>query len=88
MTVVLEDSGALLGLAIATLGLTMTLLTGNPRWDAAATLGIGALLAALAFILGGRAHSLLIGQAADTSTLKTIQFILENAPFIERVVDT
>ncbi len=88
LTVVLEDFGALLGLAIATMGLTMTLITGDPRWDAAATMAIGALLAALAFILGGRAHSLLIGQAADTATLRTIQRTMEKAPFIESVVDT
>jgi len=88
LTVVLEDSGALTGLALAAGGLTMTLLTGDPRWDAAASMGIGCILGVLAFILGGRAHSLLIGQAADTHTLDMIDRILQDAPFVERVVDS
>lgn len=88
LTVVLEDCGALIGLGIASGGLAMTYLTGDARWDAAATMGIGLLLAALAFVLGGRAHSLLLGQAASTPTLNTIDRILNSAPFIERVVDS
>ena len=88
LTVVLEDSGALIGLAFAAMGLTMTFLTGDSRWDAAASMAIGAILGVLAFILGGRAHSLLIGQAADTPTLDAIDRILRNAPFVARVVDS
>ncbi|MNX46450.1 Cation efflux family protein [compost metagenome] len=88
LTVVLEDFGALIGLAFAAGGLTMTLLTGDSRWDAAASMAIGCTLGVLAFILGGRAHSLLIGQAADTHTLDLIDRILCHAPFVERVVDS
>lgn len=88
LTVVLEDGGALVGLAFAAMGLTMTLLTGDPRWDAAASMAIGCMLGVLAFILGGRAHSLLIGQAADTRTLDKIDRILQDAPFVARVVDS
>lgn len=88
LTVVLEDSGALVGLAFAAGGLTMTMLTGDARWDAAASMAIGFTLGVLAFILGGRAHSLLIGQAADTPTLDTIDRILRSAPFVKRVVDS
>lgn len=87
LTVVLEDSGAIVGLLLAASGLGLTQLTGDARWDALATMLIGVLLAILAFILGGRAHSLLIGQAADTRTLERIDHMLGAAPFVDRVVD-
>ena len=47
--VLLEDSGALLGLVLALAGVTMAEITADPRWDAAGSLGIGVLLG-LAFI--------------------------------------
>jgi len=39
----LEDSGALLGLVFATSGVALALVTGNPLWDGLGTLAIGVL---------------------------------------------
>jgi divalent metal cation (Fe/Co/Zn/Cd) transporter len=63
--VVLEDSTALLGVAIAALGLTLHRVTGNAQWDAAASIAIGVLLAVIAFEIGRDSESLLIGESAD-----------------------
>src|SRR5262249_13316499 len=47
-TVVLEDSAALLSILAAATGLTLARVTGEPRWDAAASALIGLILVAVA----------------------------------------
>jgi cation diffusion facilitator family transporter len=63
--VLLEDTGALIGLALALGGVGMAELTGEPVWDGIGTLGIGVLLAIIAVILIHEMKSLLIGESAD-----------------------
>ena len=62
--VLLEDTGALLGLILALLGVGLTVATGNPIWDGIGTAAIGGLLAVIAVILMVEMHSLLIGEGA------------------------
>lgn len=62
--VIVEDTGALIGLLLALVGLVATQLTGDPRWDAAATVAIGLLLCGLAAFLTHEMHSLLVGEPA------------------------
>ena len=62
--VLLEDAAALLGLVFALIGVGMTLITGQGRWDAAGTLLIGLLLVLVAGVLAIEMNSLLIGEAA------------------------
>lgn len=62
--VVLEDIAALIGLFFAYLGVGLTVLTGNPVFDATASILIGLLLATVSFILARKMMSLLIGEAA------------------------
>ena len=59
--VLLEDTGALLGLVIALVGVALAAATGNPRWDALGSIAIGALLGIIAVILIVETKSLLIG---------------------------
>jgi cation diffusion facilitator family transporter len=70
--VLLEDSGALLGLVFALFGVGLSVITGDPVWDAIGTLMIGALLGVIAVILIVEMKSLLIGEGATTSELGTI----------------
>ncbi|OBF06377.1 cation diffusion facilitator family transporter [Mycobacterium sp. ACS4054] len=85
--VLLEDSAALLGLGLAFAGVTLTVVTGNPLWDAVSTLGIGALLAVIAVVLIVETHSLLIGEGATTNQCKMIRTALQRAEHVESVVD-
>lgn len=83
--VLLEDFGALLGLALALVGVVLTVLTGNGVWDGVATVGIGLLLGAIAGVLIVEMKSLLIGEGADPATLRAIQRALECGR-VERVL--
>jgi cation diffusion facilitator family transporter len=60
----LEDSGALVGLTLALLGVGLSIVTGNGVFDGIASLCIGALLATIAVLLARETTSLLIGEAA------------------------
>ncbi len=62
--VLLEDTGALIGLLFALLGVGLTVITGNPVWDGIGTVAIGVLLGVIAVILMVEMKSLLIGEGA------------------------
>ncbi|MGC5256291.1 cation diffusion facilitator family transporter [Gordonia sp. DT218] len=62
--VLLEDSGALIGLVLALAGVGLTMLTGDAVWDGVGTLAIGVLLGVIAIILIVEMKSLLIGEGA------------------------
>jgi cation diffusion facilitator family transporter len=85
--VVVEESAALLGIVVAASGVGLAAWTGNARWDAAASIGIGLLLTALAFMLGGKSRSLLLGQGALPEELERMQAIFEASPDVEKVID-
>ena len=71
--VLLEDSAALLGLVFALFGVSLTLITGNGRWDAAGTAMIGLLLVAVAALLAMETSSLLLGEGAGPEDLAAIK---------------
>ena len=83
--VLLEDAGALLGLVFALAGVSLTMITGDPVWDAVGTLGIGVLLAVIAVILIIETKSLLIGEGASPAVLRTIVTELEQGK-VQRVI--
>src|SRR5690242_9917090 len=70
--VLLEDFGALIGLALALVGVGLTVLTGNPVFDSLGTLAIGLLLGVIAVILIVEMKSLLIGEGASEPVLRRI----------------
>ncbi|MEA2320649.1 MAG: hypothetical protein QOD81_499 [Solirubrobacteraceae bacterium] len=82
----LEDSGALLGLVFALAGVLLTLLTGNPIFDGIGTLGIGALLICIAVVLAIEMRSLLIGESASPDLQRKIEAEFERAPGVRRVI--
>ncbi len=62
--VLLEDSGALVGLVFALLGITVADLTGDYRWDGVGAFAIGTLLVVIALFLAFEMASMLIGESA------------------------
>ncbi|HEU4468130.1 MAG TPA: cation transporter [Nitrososphaeraceae archaeon] len=63
LTVMVEDSAALLGIAIAAIGIYLTNVTNNMIYDALASISIGAVLMLFAFFLAKENRALLIGEA-------------------------
>lgn len=83
--VLLEDTGALVGLVLALGGVGLSTLTGDPVWDAIGTICIGILLGAIAVILIVETKSLLIGEGARAPLVRTITGSLVGGP-VERVI--
>lgn len=73
LIVLLENAGALAGLAIAAAGLALGHFTGNPVWDGAASMLIGLVLGAIALMLLTEAKGLLIGESADPALIEAIR---------------
>jgi cation diffusion facilitator family transporter len=84
--VLLEDTGALVGLVLALAGVGLTVLTGNPIWDGIGTLCIGALLAVIAVILMVEMHSALIGEGATEQEGDAIRTALVQTKNVDRVI--
>jgi divalent metal cation (Fe/Co/Zn/Cd) transporter len=82
----LEDSGALVGLSLALLGVGLSVLTGNGVFDGIATLCIGVLLAAIAVLLARETTSLIIGEAAVPEQANKIYAALQSAPGVQQVI--
>ena len=86
VAVLLEDSAACLGIVLAVSGLTLSHATGNPAWDAGASILIGLLLGAIAVWLIRRNHTLLVGPAIPPQARERIRRTLSAHPAVERVV--
>jgi cation diffusion facilitator family transporter len=84
--VLLEDTGAEIGLGLALFGVVMAKVTEEPRWDALGSLGIGILLVAIALVLAVEMKSLLIGEAASQSDQEAIRGAIEGAPSVRRLI--
>lgn len=74
--VLLEDFGALIGLVLALFGVSMTLVTGDGRWDAVGSGAIGLLLVVIAIVLAVETKSLLLGESASRKDVDAIRAAL------------
>jgi len=84
--VLLEDLGALIGLVLALIGVGMTLVTDQGRWDAAGTMAIGVLLVVIAVILAVETKSLLLGEAATAEDETRIAAAITAGDEVERII--
>jgi cation diffusion facilitator family transporter len=81
-----EDTGALVGLVIALVAVAVSALTGNTVFDAVGSLGIGVLLGVNSVVLGIEMTSLLVGETASPEELREIEGRLATTPGVRRVV--
>ncbi|MFI9269101.1 cation diffusion facilitator family transporter [Kitasatospora sp. NPDC052896] len=84
--VLLEDTGALIGLVLALTGVGLTVLTGDGVWDGLGTLTIGLLLVLIAVVLALETKSLLIGESADRSVVAAVRAALVDGRSLTRVI--
>jgi zinc transporter 9 len=85
VAVVLEDAAACLGVLLAFGGILMSRVTGDPRWDAVASILIGLLLGAIAIWLIARNRHLLVGPAIPEEVRDRIREVLKSHPAVEKV---
>ncbi len=84
--ILLEDVGALLGLSVALVCVSLSAWTGDPRFDALGSLLIGALLAVIAVVLGWEMQSLLIGESATPEVQRRIRDRIESHEHVRRLI--
>jgi cation diffusion facilitator family transporter len=84
-TVLFEDSAALVGLAIAFLGIFFGELLDEPRLDGVASVLIGLNLAVVAVALARESRGLLVGESVDPRVRRSLCVIAENDPQVKRV---
>jgi cation diffusion facilitator family transporter len=84
--ILLEDIAALLGLVLALLGVSLSMLTGEPRFDALGSIAIGSLLAAVAFVVASKMRSLLIGESASSADQTAIRQALLEGTRLRRII--
>jgi cation diffusion facilitator family transporter len=84
--ILLEDIAALLGLVFAFIGVGVSILTGDPIWDAIGTLAIGVLLVLVAIILGIETKSLLVGEGATKGDVTRIRGAINAHAEVEAII--
>ncbi|MEV7776400.1 cation diffusion facilitator family transporter [Kitasatospora sp. NPDC086791] len=84
--VLLEDTGALIGLLLALFGVSLTVITGDGVWDGIGTLCIGVLLVVIAVVLAMETKSLLLGESADKDAVRRIREALVDGRSVTRVI--
>jgi cation diffusion facilitator family transporter len=87
IVVLLEDLGALVGICIALLGITLTTLTGQREWDAIAAIAIGVLLMSIGLVVNRETQSLLIGESAAVDVVAAIRRAIASTDGVDAVVD-
>jgi cation diffusion facilitator family transporter len=86
-TVFLEDSAALVGVALALTALILHAVTGSAVWDAAGSICIGLLLIVVAYLLARRTKGLLLEEAAPHDVVEPIEAMVNQAGWVGRVDD-
>lgn len=79
-----EDLAALLGLIFALVAVLLTMITGNPLFDAIGTLSIGVLLIVIAVFVAVQVKAMLIGQSVDpASKARMLTFLQQRVEIAE-----
>ncbi len=80
-----EDLAALFGLLLALIAVVVTMLTGDPLWDAIGSISIGVVLIVVAVGIAIQIKGLLIGQSAEPETEARMRARLESNAGVETV---
>ena len=83
--VLLENGAAMAGIIVAAIGLAISQVTGDPRFDGAASVVIGVILGITALILAYESKALLIGEAADPELVAALREMVASRPGVTTV---
>jgi len=87
ITVLLEDSAALIGLVIAAVGIYLAHVLEEPRLDGMASLAIGGVLVLVALFLASESRGLLVGERADPELTDRLRLVAEAEDEVDAVED-
>jgi cation diffusion facilitator family transporter len=86
LTVIVEDSAALLGIVIAGISISLSETTRNTIFDGIGSLCIGIVLMVFAFFLAKENKALLIGEAISRKDYKRIDDLIHEIPEVNRII--
>ena len=82
-----EEVGAILGLMFALISIVLSIVTGNPLFDAIGSIGIGCLLIVISMFMAIKIKGLLIGQSIAPEVRQDIIDFLETQPEVKTVLN-
>jgi cation diffusion facilitator family transporter len=82
-----EDIAALAGLAIAFVAVLLTVVTGNPAWDACGSIGVGLLLMVIAGLIAREVKSMIVGESASPEVRREIEAFLRARSEIRSIIN-
>jgi cation diffusion facilitator family transporter len=83
--VLFEDSAALIGIALAAIGIGLQAITGVAFWDPLASVAIGVMLIFVAFWMARDARYMLVGASARPDERARLEAALESFPEVDEV---
>ena len=86
ITILVEDSAALLGIAIAGAGIFFSERTGDSIYDSISSLSIGFILIVFAFFLAKENKGLLIGESISMKDYKKVVGLIKSIPEVNRII--
>jgi cation diffusion facilitator family transporter len=84
-TVFVEDTAALIGIAVAAAGIGLSHAFGNPYFDPAASLLIGVVMIGAAIVLARKCSGLLVGESLDREQIVKLRNAIALDPAVETV---
>ncbi|MEH2159852.1 MAG: cation diffusion facilitator family transporter [Nostoc sp.] len=86
ITILFEDTAAILGLFVALIGIFLGHLFNNVSFDGIASIIIGIILAIVAVVLARESKGLLVGESADPQTIANIRSLSKTEPGVKEVI--
>jgi divalent metal cation (Fe/Co/Zn/Cd) transporter len=86
LTVIVEDTAALLGIGVAAVGILLTDITGNTQYDAISSIIIGTLLMSFAFFLAKENRGLLLGESISDDQKNRIMKVVSMIPEVHKII--
>ena len=86
LTVVVEDTAALIGIVVAAVGIFLTDITGNTTFDAVGSIVIGVILMSFAFFLAKENRGLLLGESVSSEHKNKIFDSINGLPEVHKII--
>ncbi len=86
ITVMVEDSAALLGIVVAGIGIFFSEATGDTIYDSLSSIAIGGILMAFAYFLAKENKALLIGESISRKDYNKIVKLVNEMPDVNRII--